>query len=247
MRILNWNTWKASPNSRSRRFQNVSALVHGFDADIICLTEAHPKAMPDASQTITSGPGNRGWQAASGPRKVVLWGRSGWNNVDDYGSEKLPKGRFVSATTKIDGSTWNIVGMCIPYRAYPMDEDDSADRKGSWLGAIRYMSVLQSDLHHRYRNQAHTILVGDFNLQIPPKNYPYPSQEVNQSREETFCGLDIPTAGELDESALDKRFIDHVALSQDIELESMRFISRFAEDGKPLSDHNGVCIEVAPV
>jgi hypothetical protein len=35
--------------------------------------------------------------------------------------------------------------------------------------------------------------------------------------------------------ALDKRFIDHVALSADMTIGKMSFISRFGESGQPLS------------
>ena len=73
------------------------------------------------------------------------------------------------------------------------------------------------------------------------------TKAVSQRCESTFAGWEIPTAGEIDDPVLDKRFIDHVALSKDIESRSMRFISRISEDGTVLSDHNGVVIDVAPV
>ena len=44
----------------------------------------------------------------------------------------------------------------------------------------------------------------------------------------------IPTAG------IDRRFIDHIAMSKDLRADSMQFVSRFDADGTELSDHNGV-------
>ena len=247
MKILNWNTWKATPGSIRGRFAKIRDIIQDCDADIICLTEAHPKTMPDGGQTITSRPGRRGWQAEGGPLKVVLWSRTGWTNIDDRGAADLPKGRFVSAVTAVDGISWNIVGMCIPYRGYPMDENTGEDRKGGWLGALKYLEVLHSDILPHDRYSSRTVLIGDFNLQIPAKNYPYPGQEVNRVREETFRGFTVPTAGEIDDPALYKRFIDHVALTPDIHVRSRQFFSRILADRTVLSDHNGVCLEIVPV
>lgn len=43
-----------------------------------------------------------GWPEQRCARKVVLWSRHGWDTVDRLlGSERLPEGLFVSATTRI--------------------------------------------------------------------------------------------------------------------------------------------------
>ena len=109
-----------------------------------------------------------------------------------------------------------------------------------------YLDSLGSELLTQDRLRKRSILLGDFNLQIPPGKTSRQTKAVSQLCHTTFAGWHIPTAGKISDPALDKRFIDHIALSKDIELRSMRFISRFAEDGRRLSDHNGVCLEVAP-
>lgn len=106
------------------------------------------------------------------------------------------------------------------------------------------MDALREDILPDNRFGQRTILVGDFNLQIPPHNYPWANELVNQKREATFAGWHIPTAGNFDGFTLDKRFIDHIALTQDCNVRSMQFISRFDRDGTTLSDHNGVVIDV---
>ena len=247
MRVLNWNTQWLSPRSRGGRFEAGRKLIAGHQADVVCLTEARSELMPPGGKTITSELSGAGNIEHRGGRKVALWSRHGWREDDSLGSPRLPEGRFVSALTEIAGQTWTIVGMCIPYHGYRVGAQWGEKRLAAWEGACRYLDALREDVLPALRQRERTILLGDFNLQIPPKNYPYPSQEVNQIRAETFRGWQIPTAGEWDDPALDRRFIDHVALSADIELRSLQFFSRFASDGQQLSDHNGVVIDFVPV
>ncbi len=243
MKILNWNTEIASPRSKTGRFQKIRALIAEKGADIICLTEAYPATLPDGGYMITSHLSGWGKYEKRGARKVALWSQFGWRHVDSLGSERLPEGRFVSGTTRAGGLDLSIVGMCIPYRNYRNGKQWAEKRKQPWQAAGEYLDALRQDILPRARHRQRTVLLGDFNLQIPPKNYPYPSEPVNRKRELTFAGWTMPTAGEFD-AALDKRFIDHVALTPDIQVKSMQFISRFDENGSVLSDHHGVCIEV---
>jgi endonuclease/exonuclease/phosphatase family metal-dependent hydrolase len=85
-----------------------------------------------------------------------------------------------------------------------------------------------------------TILLGDFNMQIPPFNYPYEHSAVNQKRKETFEGWLIPTAG------ISRHFIDHIAMPSELRVNTLQYISRFDSDDSQLSDHNGVVIDVLP-
>ena len=109
-----------------------------------------------------------------------------------------------------------------------------------WQGACQYLDGLRKDVWPAVAKRPWTALVGDFNLRIPPfGGYPPVKSEVNAKRKETFVGWLIPTSG------IQRRFIDHIAMSTDLRVEKMRFISKNAEDDTPLSDHNGVVIDVA--
>ena len=246
MRILNWNTQADRHKPDSDKLRSIRERVAGYDADVICRTEAYPEAMPDGEHTTASGLSGWGWPEDRGARKVLLWSHSGWTDIDRVGSPHLPPGRFVSASTGVDGAQWKIVGMCIPYDRYRGNAKRWGEqRKRNWQGACEYLEVLRREVMADECYQWRTIFLGDFNLLIPPKNYPYPGQDVNRIRNETFRGLSIPTAGEIDDPALGReRFIDHIALTPDIRLRNRRFFSRFADEGVELSDHNGACIEV---
>ncbi len=245
MRILNWNTEWLGPRSHKGRFAKAKKLIARYNPDIICLTEARLETMPDGGQTITSALSGAGNMEKRGARKVLLWSRFGWRNIDTLGSVMLPGGRYVSAKTECEGIEYHFVGMCIPYHGYRNHRRWGEDRKRNWQGACEYIDALREHVLPRAEFQARTILLGDFNLQIPPHNYPYRRSEVNQKREATFDGWSIPTEGAWnDEPALDKRFIDHIAHTSDLRPRSMQFFSRIADDGTKLSDHNGVCIAV---
>lgn len=239
MRILNWNTQWLSPRSRGGRFEAAYALIESHQPDIICLTEARPETMPGGGQTITSERSGAGNIENRGGRKAALWSRTGWRAVDTLGSPRMPEGRFVLAETAVDEQVWTIAGMCIPYHAYRVGEKWGARRMAVWEGACRYLDALREDVLPALSKRERTILLGDFNLQIPPFGYPRRGSEVDRKRQATFAGWLIPTSG------IRQHFIDHVAMSTDLRVECLRFISKDTPDGQRLSDHNGVVIDLA--
>ena len=240
MKILNWNTEWLSPRSQHGRFDKATALIASHDPDVICLTEARPELMPSGGETITSEVSGAGNIENRGGRKVALWSRFGWSNVDTIGSDKLPEGRYVSAKTECMGIEFHFVGMCIPYQGYRNHRRWGEGRKRNSQGACEYLDALRQDVLTRQQFSSRAILLGDFNLQIPPYNYPYRRSEVNQKRKETFDSWLIPTAG------ISRHFIDHIAMSTDLRVNSLQYISRFTSDDTQLSDHSGVCIEIIP-
>jgi endonuclease/exonuclease/phosphatase family metal-dependent hydrolase len=239
-RILNWNTEIATPLYRKKAFAIIRRIVAEAQTDVVCLTEAHPATMPAEGETIVSE--SAGWSQGEvyGAHKVVLWSLAGWQGVDTVGSPRLPEGRFAQGQTILAGQMVRVIGVCIPYKNYRTRRDEWGDAKlPVWEGALRYLSVLRDEILPV--TVLPTIILGDFNLQIPPSTYPYASEAINHLREEVFAEWTMPTAGE--HSALDKRFIDHVALSQGWHVQAMHFIARH-QDGMTVSDHNGVWLDV---
>ncbi|MCY4071095.1 MAG: hypothetical protein OXG60_07340 [Chloroflexi bacterium] len=244
MRILNWNTQIATPRGVNWRFETIKVVIALREADIICLTEAYPETMPSGGYIVTSG--LSGWERHErlGARRVVLWSRNPWTDVDDFGSARLPEGRFVRAVTQVYGKAVTVVGMCIPFHNYRYHDSWGEKKLAIWQGAIEYLDALREDILPQARYQERTMLIGDYRLQIPPRTYPYPSMVVNKKREETFTGWSIPTAVDYRAVGLDKPMVDHIALTSDFRVRYMDFISRFSTDILSLSDHNGVCIGV---
>ena len=70
-----------------------------------------------------------------------------WKDIDKTGSKKLPEGRFVRATTTVEGKSLTFVGVCIPYKGYRTNEKRWGDKKkGSWDGACEYLDALREDI-----------------------------------------------------------------------------------------------------
>lgn len=49
-------------------------------------------------------------------RKVILWSKNPWRDIDYVGDESLPTGRFVSGTTMTSIGEIRCIGVCIPWR-----------------------------------------------------------------------------------------------------------------------------------
>lgn len=248
MRLLNWNTQIATPRGVNGRFEVIHGLLTGSFSDIICLTEAYPETLPLGGYTTSGSLSGWGRYERLGARKVVLWNAHyPWYDIDQIGSPRLPAGRFVSAKMKWAGLEIVVVGMCIPYHSYRYGETWGEKRKDIWQGAIEYLDALREEVLPQNRYRKHTILLGDFNLQIPPSTYPYPSSPVNQKREQTFADWQMPTAVDHTLYGLDKPLIDHIALSVNFEARGLRVINRLSTHILALSDHNGVVLDVAPI
>lgn len=247
MRILNWNTQIASPRGRNGRFEVIHGLLTGSFSDIICLTEAYSETLPLGGYVTSSSLAGWGNYERLGARKVVLWNAHyPWYDIDQIGSPNLPEGRFVSAKMKWAGLELVVAGMCIPYRNYRNELSWGENRKAIWQGAIEYLDALRREVLPQARYRRHAILLGDFNLQIPPSTYPYPASQVNQKREETFAGWQIPTAIDHTLYGIGQPLIDHIALSVDFEARALRVIDKTSTHILSLSDHDGVVLDVAP-
>jgi endonuclease/exonuclease/phosphatase family metal-dependent hydrolase len=240
LRIVNWNAQADQQTAANGRSTLIKTTLETFYADVICLTEAYPTNFPPEGYLIQSERSGWGWPEAKGARKVNLWSKTPWEQVDTLGSVDLPEGRYLSAETQ----GLRLIGVGIPYHAYRTAPKWDTGRKTVWQGAWEYLVVFERDILKTVSAHQHTVILGDYNLQIPARGYPGKNSEVNRLRESAFEGWNIPTSGQIDDPAITKPFIDHIALTPDITVISIQYFSRFTENGKVMSDHNGVCIDI---
>lgn len=239
--IVNWNA--QADRQTSSRATAIKSLLDCLDADVICLTEGYPANLPDGGHIITSELSN--WRMESkGARKGLMWTRTIWLDVDTIGSTRLPEGRFMAATTHINAQPVRFYGVCVPYQHYRTQERWQEQRKKAWQGAEEYLVALREDILSQISQDQPCVILGDYNLQIPPGGYPGHHSQVNREREMTFSGWNIITAGKLEHAGLDRKFIDHVALSKHFSVFDMQFIQRTTKNGLEISDHNGVRIKI---
>lgn len=105
----------AKPSPRSPRGRAIKDILEDARCDILCVTEGHKQILPVGGHVIDAGP-DWGCPIKEGRRKVLLWSRRPWTDVDTVGSEDLPGGRFVKGITETaSGSSLTVIGVCIPW------------------------------------------------------------------------------------------------------------------------------------
>ncbi len=113
LRTGTWNTEWAKPGSA--RGERVRRALAAPDCDILCVTEGFAGLLPPDGHLIDAGP-DWGYPIREGRRKVLLWSKRPWSDVDALGSDDLPSGRFVAGATETPVGPVTVVGVCIPWR-----------------------------------------------------------------------------------------------------------------------------------
>ena len=204
LKISCWNSDWATPSSKRGKF-----FIEKFDSDIICLTEGYENLLPKDGYIISSHE-DYGYKSKNGRRKVILWSKNEWTDIDKLGSKDIPSGRFISGVT----SGIRIIGLCIPWR-FAHVSTGRKDRK-PWEDHLSFIQNLS------FSNQK-TIILGDFNQNIPKKNQP---EKVFSSLNNMIDGFNLLTTN---------MGLIHIVISTDLIAESIEKIAT-----KNNSDHDGI-------
>lgn len=234
MRLLNWNLEFAPPGGARGRV--IDEIIRSHEADVVCLTEAHETWPEGDGHWIWSDPDD-GYEGTGTRRKVGLWSRRPWSDVDVLGHPSLPGGRFVAGATDTPVGPVRIVGVCIPWRAahVPTGRRDRAP----WEDHVAYLDALAARIPG-WLDAGPVVVAGDFNQRIPRR---YAPVEVHEALLRAFAPLTIVTTGDV--PGLDRPVIDHVALGTGLQAGAVSGISRFDGDRR-LTDHDGVVVDLAP-
>jgi hypothetical protein len=229
-----WNVEWAKPGTVRGTFftQRFSELA----SDILCVTEGYRELLPQDGHVIASEP-DYGYPIQPGRRKVLLWSRSPWTDVDSIGDPSLPPGRFVAGTTTLHGVAVRCFGVCIPWR----DAHVLTGRRDRqlWQDHQTYLHHLHAILANRPTGTP-AIVLGDFNQRVPRKGQPL---SVFESLMATLsCGFEVLTAGKIDGAP--GMSIDHVAASRSLRSSGVEHLDRVDEAGVPMSDHFGLRVSL---
>ena len=230
MKLVNWNVQWAT--SRSPRRVEILRRIQRHDPEVICLTETHTGLLSQGGHTICSQP-DYGYPMKDGRRKVVLWSREPWDQVDDVGIDSMPPGRFVSGVTRTSAGEITVIGICIPWFGSRSEAGRTLERKKRWEDHEQYLAGLTEVLGRV--SEKRLIVVGDFNQAIGPGSRA-PIKLRSALREAFPPGMTIVTSALAFQG---RKCIDHIALSDDLAFGSLEVISNIHE-GKKLSDHFGV-------
>ena len=98
MKLVNWNVQWATP--RSRRRTEILRRIYEHNPEVICLTETHNELLDRDGYTISSQP-DYGYAIKPHRRKVMLWSREPWEQVDDVG-DRIDAARTVRVRRHAD-------------------------------------------------------------------------------------------------------------------------------------------------
>ena len=229
LRLVNWNV--AWATRRSPRLAEIRNRIEEHDPEIICLTETYDTMLSNGGHSIYS-QADYGYPIKQGRRKVALWSKHPWQHTDDLGWPSMPPGRFISGITQTSLGEVTVVGVCIPW-AMSRVRGSSTEKRKMWQDHREYLHGLEKVLSEIPSHRL--ILMGDFNQRfVSRSNIP--------SDIRSALGEAIPQGVTVATSTLGyqgRRTIDHIALSDDLAVESLGVISNI-DGSRKLSDHFGV-------
>jgi Endonuclease/Exonuclease/phosphatase family len=227
-----WNVqWKTVASLQGR---NMSEILNSQAPDIVCVTEGYVDQMLGDWYACPSEADHGYRPLIEGRRKVVLFSRKPWTDIDAIGNSKLPPGRFVSAITETPLGPLRCAGVCIPWK-------DAHVRSGTkdkirWEDHKSYLRALRPVIENLPEN---AIIVGDFNQRIPRGGNPQDTAELLMSS--LGEQLSIVTSGQIPDVA--EQSIDHLACRSYLEVKRIRGLPKI-QDNVNLSDHFGLIVEL---
>ncbi len=234
MRIVNWNIERRGPSTWQAK--SLLAEIAELGPDVLCLTEAWEMSAAGLGGYAVSAPG-AAWSAQhDSERKVLLWAKHPWQDVQMI-NQLEATGSAITGLTLLGETTVRVVGLCIPYHfASPFGQEPRAKL---WSQHECFLEDL-SPLLSQWRKEGPVIVLGDFNQFMPRVWGP---KRSHQLMVEAFAGYSILTSGEIE--GVGARAIDHIAVAGN--LKATRVFGRPAasEDGRKRSDHFGVVVDCA--
>ncbi len=230
MRVITWNVRWATPGSP--RTAEILNRIDRHHMEVVCLTETHSGLLSQDGHTICAQP-DYGYPIKDGRRKVVLWAKEPWDQVDYGGMEPMPPGRFVAGRTRTSLGPVTVVGVCIPWFGARTEARRNQERKMRWEDHEQYLAGLTKLLDGTSINRL--IVMGDFN-QIAGPGSRAPGKLQAALQKAFPPGMAIVTSALAFQG---RRSIDHIALSDDLAVESLDIISNI-HGVRELSDHFGV-------
>ncbi|MDP3675580.1 MAG: endonuclease/exonuclease/phosphatase family protein [Novosphingobium sp.] len=230
--VATWNLQWKRPGSAA--IGVMTERLAAVEPDIVCLTEAYATIALPGGYAIEA-ESDYGYPQVKGRRKVLLWSRNPWQDVDRVGHGDLPTGRFVRGRTETPLGPVIVTGLCIPWR----DAHVSSGRRNRapWQDHCAYLAGLTTILAAQ---EGRAIVVGDFNQCIPRRTAP---RAVYAALEQALgARFAVATGGAL--APLDRPSIDHIAHARELLASEVTALSNTGPGGRLLSDHFGVAAKL---
>jgi endonuclease/exonuclease/phosphatase family metal-dependent hydrolase len=232
VRVALWNLEWMPPGSR--RAEAVRALLDEAEVDLACLIEALDGTLEGGHEVVSQA--DYGYCLHPGRRKVRLWSRQPWDEVDTLGHPELPSGRFVAATTPTPVGPLRVTGLCIPWSAAHVSSGRKDRRR--WEDHLAYLAALGPILRTG-PSQRHVVL-GDFNQTVPKTTQPVAVSEALAAALPPTLAL--ATGGTTDGRG--RHAIDHVAHTPDLTARIHTILPAGTDAIAHISDHFGVVVDL---
>jgi len=226
--VANWNMEWALPSTE--RAKAMRSMIDAAVPDVICLTESFAGNLPQGGEIIEA-QADYGYPLREGRRKVLLWTRYQWKDVDNEGHPDMPSGRFISATLCSPETNLRVIGVCVPWAAAHVTTG-RRDRV-RWEDHTRYLAALGTYLRENTDRPA--IIVGDFNQTIPRSRQPI---DVSRMLNEQVMGAGFQPASAGAQGEPAELLIDHLLCSSGAHASLEALLPRVSATGR-LSDHTG--------
>lgn len=232
VRILSWNLERKRPGSPL----GAAGVEHlfGLTPDVMALTEVRTSFPLNDGHALWCEP-PRGSVFADDERKVMIWSKQPWRDVDRVGVVGLDPTRFISATTDTPIGPLRVLGVCIPWHmaevTYPIDV-----KYKPWELHIRYLELVKSLVDD---GSIPLVVAGDFNQRIP--RVKGGNRAAAAALTEAFAAMDVITQGTPPGGT--GPGIDHIAINSHLVADRVWGWPKEL-DGQRLSDHEGAGADV---
>lgn len=229
IRIAIWNIQRKRPNSEAGR--SIRAIIERADPDLVVLTEAFSGSL--GWNEIVSGPHYAARMESE--RKVVVYSRRAWSEVDMGQGRNGPDGRYVSAMTYAAGTKIRCIGVCVPWSGAATAEGPLP----KWQAHREFLAELKQTVLDLDFNMP-VIVAGDFNQHVPRVRAP---RDVYGMLDSAFSDqFTCFTAGP--QGLSDLRVIDHLFASKHFKAPVVQLLANTGADGRALSDHAGLLVSL---
>lgn len=237
IRIGIWNAERHTiTSSLQEKKQIIKQILTDLAADILCINEGSVDLAPDNGYSIYSIPSLK-YNHAEDERKVILWSKHPWREVDTIGAPSLPEGRFVYGKTTTAIGELAVIGVNIPWKFAHMS--DGKGEKQVWEDHLVYLQGLRH-IVVAHKNRGNLIVIGDYNQRIPRSRAP---KHVYQALEDAFQGLQIATSGPVPGTF--QYVMDHVAHTPELAGKTIGIMPNVSHNGTSIGNHRGVLVDMS--
>jgi Endonuclease/Exonuclease/phosphatase family len=233
-RFLVWNLQRQKHESRRAAAQR--DIIFQNKPDVAIFTEiwsGYIQKMGGHEVSVFGGVWSR---TDSNERKILLWSKTPFTDVDECIFEGSAVGRIVAATTTIPSGSVRVIGVCIPYHAANTRRIPNPMKMWS---EHRYYLIELAKFISQQNPSIPLVIAGDFNQRIPST---FPPKDVQQSLLNSLGQTKLLTSGEIGEKKT--KVIDHLSASSHFQLKGLEIIQPTLIGKTAITDHIGVLLRL---